>query len=262
MIFIKFDGGLFMRKARVLVLMLAVLAAVASMMLVRNAGSRNAAISRPIETIDVLIAARSFTSAETITTKDVKWQPWPKNAVPKGGILRSGNEENTLLPAPARFPIQQGEPLVKAKLVHPGSGSAMASLLAAGMRAVPVQLRQETNPGNAIKANDRVDVLLARKSREIRSGKTNTKGVILLRSVRVLAIGKDEKNKSRSSAHHLTATLELSPKQTRRLIGAQGSGEITLALVSAADKHVPDEEGDFEEDEPAPVKMLKFGRRQ
>ena len=64
-----------MRKARVLVLMLAVFAAAASIMLVRNAGSRNAAISLPIETIDVLVAARSFKSGETITRDKVKWQP-------------------------------------------------------------------------------------------------------------------------------------------------------------------------------------------
>jgi pilus assembly protein CpaB len=228
-------------------------------MLVRNASSRNAAKSRPVETIDVLVAAGSFTSGEIITQNDIKWQPWPKNAVPKGGILRAGNTVNTLLPAPARYPILQGEPLAIAKLIRPGSGSTMASLLAAGMRAVPVQLRQQ---GNAIKANDRVDVLLARKTREGRSGSITIKGVILLRSVRVLAIGNDEKTRSRKAAQHFTATLELSPKQARRLIGAKGSGEISLALVSAADKTISDDMEDFEEDVPPPVKLLKFGRRQ
>jgi pilus assembly protein CpaB len=252
-----------MRKARVLVLMLAVLAAGASIMLVRSAGSRQAAKSRPIETIDVLVAARSFTSGETVTKGDIKWQPWPKNAVPKGCIQRSGTALNALLPAPTRFPILQGEPLAVAKLIRPGSGSTMASLLAAGMRAVPVQLPKETYAGNAIKANDRVDVLLARKTREGRSGSIKIKGVILLRSVRVLAIEDDAKIRSRKAAQHLAATLELSPKQARRLIGAQGSGEISLALVSAADKPASDEGEDYEDDAPPPpVKMLKFGRRQ
>lgn len=251
-----------MRKARVLVLMLAVLAAGASIMLVRHAGSRNAARSRPIETIDVLVAARSFTSGETITKGDIKWQPWPKNAAPKGGILRSGNAVNALLPAPARFPILQGEPLAVAKLIRPGSGSTMASLLAAGMRAVPVQLPKETNAGNAIKANDRVDVLLARKTREGKTGSIAIKGVILLRSVRVLAIEDGAKIRSRKAVQNLTATLELSPKQARRLIGAQGTGEISLALVSAADKPISNDTEDFEGDAPPPVKLLKFGRRQ
>jgi pilus assembly protein CpaB len=251
-----------MRKARVLVLMLAVLAAAASIMLVRSAGSRNAASSRPIASIDVLVAARSFTSGETITRDDTKWQPWPKDAIPEGGILRPGTAVNALLPAPARFPILQGEPLAIAKLIRPGNGSTMASLLAAGMRAVPVQLPLETNAGNAIKVNDRVDVLLARKTREGRSGSVTTKGVILLRRVRVLAIENGEKIGSRKAAQNLTATLELSPKQTRRLIGAQGSGDITLALVSSADKPISDDMEDFVDGEPAPVKMLKFGRRQ
>ncbi|MEJ2124528.1 MAG: Flp pilus assembly protein CpaB, partial [Alphaproteobacteria bacterium] len=136
-----------MRKARVLVLMLAVLAAAAAVILVRSAGSRNAAASRMPETVDVLVAARNFTNGETVTKADVKWQPWPKNTVPKGVFQRSQIAKANILPAPTRFPILQGEPLSKAKFVNPDSGGAMASRLAAGMRAVPVQVRAESIAG-------------------------------------------------------------------------------------------------------------------
>ncbi|MGB0083914.1 MAG: hypothetical protein WBP94_00875, partial [Rhodomicrobiaceae bacterium] len=60
-----------------------------------------------------------------------------------------------------------------------------------------------------------------------------------------------------------TATLELTPADARAVAGARASGEISLALIPAADiaalsPHLAETSSD---DEPAPaIRVMKFGR--
>lgn len=254
-----------MRKARGLVLTLAALAAAAAVMLVRNAGPGTTPESRTVESVEVLVAARAITVGETVSPSDVRWQQWPKQALFAGAIQRpAGGAAPGFVAAPARFPMQQGEPVVEGKLARPGPGSAMASQLAAGMRGVQVPVREEALAGGFIQPQDRVDVMLARKARDGGSGAA-PKGEVLLRGVKVLAITKAPEGRGGGggATQPRIATLELTPAQSRRLVSAQGAGDLSLALVAAADAATGSTgSGDGDEPEAQPVKMLKFGRRQ
>lgn len=253
-----------MRKARSLVLTLAAVAAVAAVMLVRHTGPREPHEPRAADTVEVLVAVRPISAGETIGPADVRWQPWPKQALLAGSVQHTPGVAFSFDPAPARFPILQGEPIVESKLVRPGTGGAMALLLAAGMRAMPVPIREETAAANFIQPQDHVDVMLVRKLRE--GVNTPAKGEILIRNVRVLAISKAPEGRGGGSSQGRTATLELTPAQARRLLSAQGAGDISLALVAAADGTAGVQQQDDAERggeaEPQPVRMMKFGRRQ
>jgi pilus assembly protein CpaB len=243
----------------------AVAAAGAAMLAGRSQpGNHAMPLDSPAATVDVLVAARQIIAGETVGPGDVRWQPWPRQALVAGSIERTAAAEAgaAFEPAAARYPILAGEPVVEAKLLRPGSGGVMASLVAAGMRAVSVPIREETAVGGFVQPQDRVDVLLTRRSREGKAGKTAAE--VLLKSARVLAIGRALTGKGRAGAQHRTATLELTPAQARRIAGAQGAGDISLALVAAADNGVDaqawEDDGagaDFEQ----PVRTMKFGLR-
>lgn len=249
-----------MRFARGLVLLLALCAGTAAAVLVHKAtrnASRPAAAMRP-EMVDILVAARPVAVGETVSRDDVRWQPWPGAALPAGSIRRAqGGGAFPFEAAPARFALMEGEPLSQAKLLRPDEGSALAALLAPGMRAVSVSIREETAAGGFIQPGDRVDVMVTRKQGD--AGREPSRAETLLRGVKVLAIGKALQAKVAASAGGRTATLELAPAQAGLLATAQVSGEVALALIGTADRAQADAGGgtDLPSGE---VRVLKYGR--
>jgi pilus assembly protein CpaB len=245
-----------MRGARGLVLTFAVVAAGSAAMIVHRAAPVQP-MKQPqsvTEMVDVLVAARSIPVGEMVDARNVRWQSWPKVALVTGSIERQpGMSASPLAPAPARYPILAGELVVESKLVHPNGGSVLASLVAPGMRAISVSIREDTAAGGLIQPQDRVDVVLTHKSRE---GGTN-KSDILFRSAKVLAIGKILD--ARNTSGNRTVTLELPPSEVKRLAWALQTGDISLALVGTADK---EQTVQIEATQDVPtVSVLRFGHR-
>jgi pilus assembly protein CpaB len=227
-----------MRTKRGLVLLLAFTAAAGAALMVQKAARVPAivTVSAKADTVDILVASRAITIGEMVGKAELRWQSWPSRPVPPGGITRS-LEANAaaipLEPAPARFAMLEGEPVSAAKLARPEHGSVLAGLVAPGMRAVSVPMREESAAGGFIQPNDRVDVMVTRRQNgEGRSQPVRSE--ILLRGVKVLAIGKTLQGKA-TAAGGRTATLELTPAEASRLNGAQSVGEIALALIGSAD---------------------------
>ena len=229
-----------MRFARALVLSFAVICAAGAASLVQKAGRATPprpAESAPPEMVDILVAARPLMVGEMVGSAEVRWQAWPRQALPDGGIRRDPAAPRDALPfepAPARFALLAGEPVAAAKLAGPGEGSALASLLAPGMRAVSVALREESAAGGVIQPGDRVDGRVMRRQSE--GLRQDAGGEVLLRGVKVLAIGKALQGKATTAAAGgRTATLEVTPAQASPITTAQSGGEIALALIGLAD---------------------------
>jgi pilus assembly protein CpaB len=250
-----------MRSARGLVLLLALSSAAGAALLVQKAGRTppmppRAVAAKP-DIVDVLVAARAIMIGETVGKAELRWQPWPANAVPAGSFSRAANAARAPLPfepAPARFAMLAGEPISAAKLARPEHGSVLAGLVAPGMRAVSVPIREESSAGGFIQANDRVDVMVTRRQNE--GAREQPRSELLLRSVKVLAIGKALQGK----ASGRTATLELAPAQAALLTAAQSSGEIALALIGTADAGQMDFPTASLAAETSDVRIMKFGR--
>jgi pilus assembly protein CpaB len=208
--------------------------------------------------VDVLVAARSVAVGEMIGKEQVRWQTWPREALPAGSLHRAAGAAGTDLPfepAPARFSLLEGEPISAEKLVRAENGSALALLLAPGMRAVSVPIREETSAGGFIQPNDRVDVIVTRKRGD--TGQDSPRSEILLRGARVLAVGKTLNGKASALK---TATLELAPSQASTLAAAQSSGEISLSLIGAGDLARGDAATASAADGGAEIRIMKFGR--
>jgi pilus assembly protein CpaB len=250
-----------MRSARGLVLLLALGSAAGAALLVQKAGRMAPSSARPAtaETVDILVAARAIAIGEMVGKAEVRWQSWPARATPAGSISRTRNAPAGTLPfepAPARFALLEGEPLSPAKLARPENGSVLAGLVAPGMRAMSVPIREESSAGGFIQANDRVDVMITRRHGE--TSREPTRAEMLLRGVKILAIGKALHGKA--SAAGRTATLELSPAQAALLTAAQSSGEIALALIGAADAGQMDMPTASLAETSSDIRIMKYGR--
>jgi pilus assembly protein CpaB len=248
-----------MRLTRGFVLLVALFSAAGAAFLVHNAARLTVpmAPAKP-ELVDILVAARPITVGEMVRKDQVRWMAWPRQTVPAGSIRRDANADRGALPfepAPARFALLQGEPISLVKLAGPEQGSALAVLLTPGMRAVSVPIREETAAGGFIQPGDRVDVLVTRKRSE--AGRESSRSEVLLRGVKVLAVGKTLQGKAAASR---TATLELSPRDAGVLTAAQSAGEIALALIGMDDPARSGVPATLLAGDPTDIRLLKYGR--
>lgn len=255
-----------MRRARGLVLALAIGAGGAAALLVHKAGTAKHAVpERPGgDVVEVLVAARAISAGEAVGAGNVRWQLWLKSALVAGSVERRpgvASSAPAFEAAPARYPIQAGEPIVAAKLMRPGQGGVLAMMVAPGMRAVSVPIREETAAGGFIQPQDRVDVMLTRKGRDGGGGAKGAASEIVLRGVKVLAIGRGLDGHNAAGGQLRTATLELTQAQGRRLLAAQSTGEMSLALVGASDGERPELDNVIALEPEQPVATLKFGKR-
>jgi pilus assembly protein CpaB len=255
-----------MRWARALVLLLAVGSAAGAALAVRRAAPaapQPLIAPQPLPQTEIRVLRRAVAAGELVEEKDLRWQPWPAEALPADAIMRRRGEAGPgFEPARSRYPILAGEPLAEAKLIRPADGSVIAALIASGMRAVAVPVREESAAGGLIQPNDRVDVLWTRRAAE-GTVDAGTATRTLLRGAKVLAIGRSTDPKARSNDGR-TATLELTPEQAGTVASARASGEISLSLIPAADvaSIAQAEAGAALEDEPGPaVRIMKFGQR-
>jgi pilus assembly protein CpaB len=190
----------------------------------------------------------------------LRWQSWPAGALPANAIHRAtGAPPPAFTTAPARHPLTQGEPVTEEKLARPGEGGVMAGLIAPGMRAVAVPLRDDSAAGGFIQPHDRVDVIWTPRISD--NGKTDKSARTLLHGAKVLAIGKTLQPRATASGDGRNATLELTPAQARIVADARAGGEITLTLIGAGDSETTSASSAEDAGGGTTVRMLKFGRQ-
>ena len=88
--------------------------------------------------------------------------PRPARATSPRKTSRAHRGDNGAI---TRAPFTAGEPIREAKLIRTnGAAGYMAAILPSGMRAVSTEISPETGAGGFILPNDRVDVILSRRS--------------------------------------------------------------------------------------------------
>lgn len=202
-----------------------------------NKPRQEAKVEVHTNTVDVLVAKSDIGLGHVAEESSFRWQAWPEDAVPPGAISsrNMGNAMQDMKGRIARAPIMAGEPITHARLVKPGEGGVLASILPQGMRAISTKITEDTGVGRLILPNDHVDVILIKRERG-RGGKEDFAREMLFRNVRVLAIGQRiEVKDGQKVADGNTATLELTAGQAEKLALAKMQGELTLSLRSVAD---------------------------
>jgi len=254
-----------MKRARVIVLAIAITAALGAAWIARAIVSQPPEVQRVEKTVgatDVLVASKDINLGDSVRAGDFKWQQWPVEGVTPGLITQDAQPDapSELSGAVARAPFIAGEPIKEQKLIKISEGGVMAAILPSGMRAISTPIREETAAGGFILPNDRVDVILSYKMRS--GSKEESVSEAVLRNVRVLAIGQALENKDGEKVvTGKTATLELAPRQVETLALAQSMGEISLSLRSLADSIPGQNEStaNIGSDRSGSVKILKYG---
>jgi pilus assembly protein CpaB len=183
---------------------------------------------------DVLVAAGDLPPAQTLTKENLRWKPWPENALSSVYITKASHPDAIDIHAGAivRNRMAADEPIREENLI-PRHAGYLATVLPPGKLAMAVRVSAESTAGGFILPNDRVNVLHSDGKNPVR---------IILSNVMVLAIDQavDEKAKkenSKASVLGKTATLELDPSQAVILAAAEAAGTLSLALRSAADNN-------------------------
>jgi pilus assembly protein CpaB len=204
----------------------------------RNLVQNVEAVVQKEPSVNILVASGNLPIGSRVTGQSVRWASWPESGIVKGLITEAERPDalKELTGAIVRMPIFDGEPIRVEKITDANS-HIMSSLLPAGKRAVATEITVATGAGGFILPNDRVDVNMVRK------GENHYNTETILSNVRVLAVDQqiEQKQDGTKSVVGTTATLELTPDQTKVLAVAQQMAEkLSLALRSVADAQEPD----------------------
>lgn len=193
-------------------------------------------------TVEVLVASADVRQGDPLGEANLQWRRWPQSGVTSKFILRNVQPDalQQMSGQVARRDILAQEPVTPEKLIV-AAANPLSLALSDGKRAVGVRITAETTAGGFILPHDRVDVLhttLINGANGERQATTTT----ILHNVQVLAIDQSfqaEAGGKGKAAIGRTATLELSPEQSERLVAAESSGSISLVLRPVNDMSVP-----------------------
>lgn len=256
---------------RMLVLGIAVVAAGVAAFLVNTMLSANngpAVASAPapgIAVSEVLVASRNLSIGQAVSSGDLRWQSWPEEALTATYITKrqTPKAREQTIGATVRQPVLAGEPITASKVVRAENAGFMAALLQPGMRAVSVKISPETGAGGFILPNDRVDVIVTRRTQGESGSQQGYQSETILNNVRVLAIDQNfQEEDGKRTAVGRIATLELSPQRAETVALGEAMGDISLTLRSIADRDGTNDEfaENVQVDEPtSAVTLLRYG---
>jgi pilus assembly protein CpaB len=214
----------------------------------------------PIEMSEVLVASANLIPGQALAASQVRWEKWPTASVDAGFITHAmvPSIDEAVKDRVVRVPIMAGQPIAQNAVVQGTGSGLMAAMLTPGMRAVSIVISAESGAGGFILPNDRIDVILTRKP-DGNNARSISKTI--LTNVRVLAVDQTiSQNKDTPAVVGKTATLEVTQAQAELLGGAQGNGQLSLALrplsedIAVADAAVKTQAA-YE----GPVSIIRYG---
>ena len=256
-----------MKAARLVVLGVAVAAGGLAALLAGRSGEPPA--PPPVvqlETVDVLVANSDLTPGTAIKPADLRWQMWPA-ASASPNFIRKADKPDAIEQLAGSIvrggTFSAGEPIQESRLIKAGSAGYLSAVLPGGMRAASTEVNAETSAGGFVVPGDHVDVILARRDREIekRTGIETYTSETIISNARVLAVDQTVEDKNgQKVVIGKTATLELTPRQAEMLALGKQVGTLSLALRSVVDtaKGVGEPEDDPGSKRPE-VNMVRFG---
>lgn len=187
----------------------------------------------PAEMVSVLVALRPLRYGEPLTMDDVGVAPWPAYALPDGvftdpdALFIAGAGPRVILRA-----MEQNEPILPIKVSAPGADAGITSVLSRGMRAFTIAVNVNTGVGGFLQPGDVVDVFWTGRTRD--SGELTR---LIQSQLKLIAVDQSADQDSRANRATIArnVTVEVSPEQVAALAQAQGTGQLSLALVGLDD---------------------------
>lgn len=181
--------------------------------------------------VDLIVAARPLTVGMTLTPEDVKLTKIPAAAFPKGGF----SKVEDIAQRPLISNILLEEPVLEGRLAPKGSGTGLAPVIPAGMRAVSVRVTDVVGVAGFVQPGLKVDVLVTGRPPRGEAPMTST----VLQNITVLSSGTTLAADARGQAISAqSVTLLVTPEQAEILTLASNEGRIQLVLRNSKDNEV------------------------
>jgi pilus assembly protein CpaB len=235
----------------------------------------------PISGVFVLVADSDLPAGTTIARSNVRWQPWPKDAVDNKFISADTEDrdiKNEFVGAVVRRGILAGTPFNDAMVFRRDNPGFLAGALSPGMRAVAIPVTVVgSGVAGFILPGDSVDIVLThdiRKDYQPPSGDGTSTPVIagsivrytsetIVRNAHVIAVDQSFNDLEGEAIIVKTVTVEVTSKQVEVIATAKAMGEISLSLRSLADDAAQDTKGIFTTDvEISPTLAKTFGNHK
>lgn len=211
-------------------------------------------VSAPTKfTVEVLVANKILFTGQKIEAGDTTWQLWSDKALYKGIIKKSDQPDPnklTIYGSPLRRNIESGEPITTQAVITDAKNSFLSALLAPGMRAATIGVRENSSAGGFVAPGDHVDVILTYTAR-FTSPETQSIAPklvqkfatqLILSNVKVLAVDQNAKTDSHAVKVARTVTLEVDLRGAQKLIVAQQMGDLAIILRRLGEKDDPNAE--------------------
>ncbi len=184
-----------------------------------------------VETETVLVAKSDLRFGVELLREDITEIQWPKGQTPPNVFTSMESlfgSEN----APSRYVLrvmEQGEPVLNSKVTEFGQDAGIRSRLAPGMRAFAISVNVTSGVSGFLQPGDRVDVYWVGNT----TGETITK--LILEDVDLIAVDQTDDEDIGRNVVARTVTLQVSPLVVAKLVQAQATGDLTLALRGTED---------------------------
>jgi pilus assembly protein CpaB len=202
-----------------IILILAILCGLGAMFGARQLLTRKEA---PVELCDVVVAARDLKIDEVLREDMLKVVQRPKSQVPLGTFATA----QELVGRWVQIAMLADEPILTPKLAPKDTPPGLIGRIPSGMRALAVEVNEQTGVSGFVLPDHRVDIVQARDD----PNDGGRKAVTILRNVQVLAAGQATARPEDRSIQVRTVTLALTPSQVETLVSARAHGSLSLAL--------------------------------
>jgi pilus assembly protein CpaB len=178
------------------------------------------------ENQEVLVAARDFKEEETLKSDMVKVIPMARSAVPPNSFTSFKDVEERWV----KTKMLEGDVLVEKKLGPKGTPPGLVANIPKGMRALAIDVTEQSGVSGFILPGHRVDVI-----RFDTSEKNMIHGETILQNVLVLAAGQVFTRPEERAVQSRTVTLALFPGDVDILVAARAKGALSLSLRGVND---------------------------
>ena len=181
-------------------------------------------------TVEVLVAERDLPAGLIITGEHLVWQEWPEGATNRNYLVRSeGAKKETYLGYAVASLISAGEPILKSKVIEPGTAGFLPGALKPGMRAFTIKVSRLTGTAGFVVPGMHVDLVHTFRVKDQR--KTLISETIM-QNVRVLAIDSKVNDSGKAAQRAKSVTIEVKPAEVERLALATRLGQIRVVVRS------------------------------
>lgn len=195
-------------------------------------------------------AAPAYTGAEILVVKEdtpsgtllaqpelkFEFRPWPDSGMKDGVyVLKEGGSIDEFKGAVVRTGMRVGEPVVRANIIKRGESGFLAAVLQPGMRAVSLNVNNNTGVAGFIFPGDHIDLVLSHAvllPHGKDDSRTHNISETVLHDIRVVAVDQRSSDQEQVPAVSDVVTLEVTPEQAERVALAQRMGELRTVLRS------------------------------